>query len=85
LGLIGGWQIFLNGAWDVPTFLFDYMMVGVFLVLFVGWKFVKKTRWLRPEEVDLVTAVEEIEEYTRNFVPDHSMYAIFPVASKSSW
>jgi amino acid transporter len=71
LCLIGGWQVFLNGAWDVTTFMFDYMMVGVFPVLFVGWKFVKKTRWLMPEEVDSIRGAD-IEEYTRYFAPEPS-------------
>jgi len=61
-------------SWDVPTFLFDYMMVGIFPVLFFGWKFVKKTKWLKPYEVDLHSGVEEIEEYTRNYVPSVSRF-----------
>ncbi|KAF7895846.1 hypothetical protein EAF00_005861 [Botryotinia globosa] len=66
---VGGYTVFLPGAWDVPTFLFSYAMVGVFPIIFVGWKFVKKTKWLKPHEVILRThEVEEIEEYTRNYV-----------------
>lgn len=57
------------GQWDVPTFLFSYLMIGVFPVIFVGWKLIKKTKWLKPHEVQLRTAeVDEIEEYTRNYV-----------------
>ncbi|KAL1998780.1 hypothetical protein VTN02DRAFT_5582 [Thermoascus thermophilus] len=66
---VGGYTVFLPGNWDVPTFLFSYTMIGVFPVLFVGWKVVKRTKWRRPEEVDLVKGVAEIEEYTREFVP----------------
>jgi len=66
---VGGYTVFLPGNWDVPTFLFSYTMVGVFPVLFVGWKVVKRTRWRRPEEVDLIKDVAEFEEYTREFVP----------------
>lgn len=61
--------MFLPGQWDVPTFLFSYFMIGVFPILFIGWKVVKKSKWRKPEEVDLKGEVEEIEEYTRNFVP----------------
>lgn len=44
-------------------------MVGVFPVLFIGWKFFKKTKWMKPEDVVLRTKeVDEIEEYTRNYV-----------------
>ena len=55
--------------WNVPDFLFSYLMIGVFPVIFVSWKLIKKTKWLKPHEVQLRTAeVDEIEEYTRNYV-----------------
>lgn len=43
-------------------------MVMVFPVLFVGWKLIKKTTWIKSEDADLVTDVAEIDEYTRRFV-----------------
>lgn len=70
--LVGGYSIFLDDNFTVPDFLFQYMMVGIFPVIFVGWKVLKGTRFLRPEEVDLVTGVAEIDEYSRNYVPDPS-------------
>lgn len=54
----------------------DYMMVGVFPVLFLGWKVIKRTKWLQPHEVDLISGVEEIEEYTRNFIPSPSRWVM---------
>ncbi|KAF2471983.1 uncharacterized protein BDR25DRAFT_259261 [Lindgomyces ingoldianus] len=66
---VGGYTVFLKGQWDVPTFLFSYMMIFVFPVLFLGWKFIKRTKFMKPEEIDLYQDLEEIEEYTRNFVP----------------
>ena len=71
---VGGYPVFLPGMWNVETFLFSYTMIGVFPVLFVGWKVLKKTKWLRPEEVDLLRDVEEIEEYTRNYTPRPPKY-----------
>ena len=50
---VGGYTVFLPGQWSIPTFLFSYTMIGVFPILFVFWKFYKKTRWLGPNEVDL--------------------------------
>lgn len=43
-------------------------MIMVFPVLFMGWKIIKKTKMKALDEIDLVSGVEEIEEYTRNFV-----------------
>ncbi|KAH6678637.1 amino acid transporter-like protein [Halenospora varia] len=66
---VGGYTVFLEGQWDVPTFLFSYLMIFVFPVIFVGWKVLKKTKWLKPHEVILRTAeVDAIDEYTRNYV-----------------
>ena len=66
---VGGYTVFLPGMWDVPNFLFSYMMCAVFPILFVGWKIIKKTKWLKPEEVDLTKDLDEIAEYERNYMP----------------
>ena len=71
---VGGYAVFLPGRWSVPTFLFSYTMIGVFPVVFVVWKLLKRTKFLKPEEVDLRQGVEEIEEYTRDYVPIPSKY-----------
>ncbi|KAJ5787375.1 Amino acid/polyamine transporter I [Penicillium paradoxum] len=68
MAFVGGYTVFLPGRWSVPTFLFSYTMIGVFPVLYFGWKFIHKTKFLKPEEVDLTTGVPEIEEYTRDFI-----------------
>jgi amino acid transporter len=73
---VGGYTVFIDDNWDVPTFLFSYTMIGVFPVLFIGWKFLKRTKWMKPEEVDLRKDVAEIEEYTREFVPSPPRYVM---------
>ncbi|KAI5919066.1 amino acid transporter [Camillea tinctor] len=66
---IGGYTVFLPGNWNVPNFLFSYTMIGVCPVLYVGWKIIHKTRIHPPDLVDLHKDLEEVEEYTNNFVP----------------
>ncbi|CZR60941.1 probable carnitine transport protein [Phialocephala subalpina] len=66
---VGGYTVFLPGQWDVPTFLFSYLMVFLFPVIFIAWKVIKKTNWLKPHEVILRSPEnDEIDEYTRNYV-----------------
>jgi amino acid transporter len=66
---VGGYTVFLPGHWDTPTFLFSYLMVFAFPIIFISWKLLKKTKWLKPHEVILRTAeVDEIELYTANYV-----------------
>ncbi|KAK0712248.1 amino acid permease-domain-containing protein [Apiosordaria backusii] len=66
---VGGYTVFLPGKWDVPTFLFSYTMIAVCPILYLGYKFVKKTKVYRSDEIDLVKNVDEIEEYQRTYVP----------------
>lgn len=65
---VGGYTVFLPGMWDVPSFLFSYTMIAVFPILFVFWKFFKKTEFRRPQDVDLFQDLDDIEEYHRNFI-----------------
>jgi amino acid transporter len=65
---VGGYTVFLKGMWDVPSFLFSYLMVFAFPVLFIFWKLLKRTKWILAHEADLVTDLAEIEEYHRTFV-----------------
>jgi amino acid transporter len=45
-----------------------FLQVFLFPVLFIGWKVLKRTKFFKPHEVDLVTDLAEIEEYHRTFV-----------------
>lgn len=73
---VGGYTVFLPGNWDIPTFLFSYTMIGVFPVLYFGWKIVHRTQVKKPEEVDLLTGLDEIDEYERHYVPEKPSNAL---------
>lgn len=49
--------------WDVGSFFTYYAMVILMPILFFGWKYVKGTKWLKPEEVDLVWDAPYITAY----------------------
>ncbi|KAI2603615.1 amino acid permease/ SLC12A domain-containing protein [Hypoxylon sp. NC1633] len=66
---VGGYTVFLPGRWNVPTFLFSYLMIAICPFLFVGWKLIHKTRFHRAHERDLNRDVAMIEDYTAKFVP----------------
>ncbi|KAL6867138.1 amino acid permease/ SLC12A domain-containing protein [Trichoderma novae-zelandiae] len=71
MAFVGGYTVFLPlpGYWNVPDFLFSYAMIFVYPLLYFGYKFVRKTKIRKPEEVDLLKDVAEIEEYQNNYVP----------------
>ncbi|KAL4763156.1 putative general amino acid permease (Agp2) [Aspergillus foveolatus] len=82
MAFVGGYEVFLPGNWDVPTFLFSYTMIAVFPVIYFGWKIFHRTSIRKPEEVDLFTGVDEIEEYTRNYIPEP---ASNPISRFGDW
>lgn len=49
-------------------------MIGVFPVLYVGWKLIHKTKIYKPIEVDLIKDLDTIEEYERSYVPEPAKY-----------
>jgi amino acid transporter len=51
--LIIGYTVFINGEWDVTSFATSYLMVGFFPLAFLFWKFIKRTRYVRPGDADL--------------------------------
>jgi hypothetical protein len=75
---VGGYTVFLPTFWNIPDFLFSYTMIAVFPILFVAWKIVHKTKWVKPHEADLKKDLDEIEEYQRNYVPTPPKYVYSP-------
>ncbi|CEN59256.1 Putative General amino acid permease [Aspergillus calidoustus] len=51
--LVLGYTVFIDGNWDTTTFFTSYTMVGFFIVAFVFWKVVRRTRYVRLGEADL--------------------------------
>ena len=43
-------------------------MIGIFPVLYVGWKVIHKTKVHKPEEVDLKKNLDEIEEHEAAYI-----------------
>ncbi|KAB5542723.1 hypothetical protein GE09DRAFT_1290025 [Coniochaeta sp. 2T2.1] len=49
----GGYTLFLTGGWDVMLFFLDYGIIGGFILAFLFWKFVFKSKYVRPGTADL--------------------------------
>ncbi|CAH0014436.1 unnamed protein product [Clonostachys rhizophaga] len=54
LVIISGYTAFLK-PFNVATFITSYVVIVIFLVLYVGWKLIKKTTWVKLEDMDLIT------------------------------
>ena len=76
---VGGYTVFLPGMWNIPNFLFSYLMIIVFPVILLVWKLVKKNKWRKPEEVDLLMGKAEIDAYEAEYVEPPPRYASPPL------
>jgi len=59
--LIAGLKVFFH-KFNITDFLTAYFNIALFTSLYFGYKFIKRTRVWRPEEMDLVTGIPTIEE-----------------------
>ncbi|KAJ6539054.1 amino acid permease-domain-containing protein [Mycena capillaripes] len=61
-----GWAVFLDGKWVPATFVTNYLPFILFPILYAGakfyyWRTGKGFAWKRPEDLDYVTDIAEIE------------------------
>lgn len=55
-------------------YLLRYTSVAAFPILYVAWKAIHRTKIYPPAEVDLQQDLDEVEEYTRNYIPNPPRY-----------
>lgn len=67
LVLLGYGYYAFRPKWDVEVFFQNYSMQILAFILFVGWKLIKRTRYIRPTEVDLVWERPQIDAYEATF------------------
>jgi amino acid transporter len=66
---IQGYVVFLPGAWVIGTFFTYYTMIFVCILLFIVWKVIKKTKFVRPQDADLVWDKPIIDVYEESIDP----------------
>lgn len=66
--IIYGYSVFMPGWWDIGTFFSFYTMVFACIVLFLFWKVVKRTKFVKSHEADLVWERPIIDAYEAAYV-----------------
>ena len=56
-----GWAVFLEGNWNVESFVTNYLPFALFPVLYIGGKLWLRAPLVKLEEMDLVSGLKEIE------------------------
>ncbi|KAK8041411.1 hypothetical protein PG994_014418 [Apiospora phragmitis] len=69
--LAAGYDLFLDGGWDVMWFFLDYGMIAFFVAAFAFWKLAFRSTYVRPGTTDLSIGGlrEEIDSYEAMYVP----------------
>lgn len=67
--LTGGFYNFIHGNFSIESFFTRYFIIPLAIALFTFWKLFKKTRYLRPEEVDLQSIFDDIKE-NLEYIPE---------------
>lgn len=60
--LTGGFKNFVHGHFLISSLFSSYFVIPMSIVLYIGWKLLKRTRFLRPEEVQLEILFKDVEE-----------------------
>lgn len=58
-----GYEIFLNGNWNIGSFFSHYTMALLAMATFCGWKIGNRTRPVAPEKADLVWARPAVDRH----------------------
>ncbi len=58
----GGFTVFTHGNWNANSFVSSYLDIPLVIVFFLGWKVIKKTKWVRLEDLPLREAIDEAYE-----------------------
>ncbi|CEP62632.1 uncharacterized protein LALA0_S06e00144g [Lachancea lanzarotensis] len=71
--LTGGFYNFIHGHFNIESFFTRYFIIPLAIGLFTFWKLFKKTKYLRPEEVDLKAIFEDIAQNPEHIPPKYSL------------
>lgn len=57
----GGYTVLTHGRWDANGFVSSYLDIPLVIVLFVGWKFFKKTKWVNLDDLPLNEVIQQAQ------------------------
>lgn len=60
--LTQGFSVFVKGHWDTGQFITTYAVIPIFFILAIGWKVIKRTKFVDPKKVDLQAIFDHIEK-----------------------
>ena len=74
---LSGFSVFLKGHWDTATFVTYYIPLMFAPILFGVASFVMKSRFVKAEEMDFVTGLDEVIADTYDEPPPKNIWEKF--------
>ncbi|TXT06185.1 hypothetical protein VHUM_03658 [Vanrija humicola] len=59
--LTNGFRVFTKGNWSAAGFITSYLDIGLVTAAYTIWKLVKRTKWVRLEDIPLEAILREVE------------------------
>ncbi|GMG20173.1 unnamed protein product [Ambrosiozyma monospora] len=66
IAITKNFTVFIHG-FEYKSFITGYIGIPIYLIAIFGWKIIKKTKTVKPEEADLVTYKDVIDAETEEF------------------
>ncbi|KAL1412631.1 hypothetical protein Q8F55_000378 [Vanrija albida] len=60
--LFNNFGVFLKGNFVASNFIASYITIPIFAVCWIGWKVVKRTKWIPLDQIDFVSGRRELDE-----------------------
>lgn len=67
--LTGGYTTFVHGHWDTETFVSSYINIPLWIAFYVGYKYIKKTKFISLEDVPVMKFIEVAERNPEPVAP----------------
>lgn len=71
------WSVFLKDNWSTSTFVTNYLPLWLFPILWISYKYIKKTHFVRASEMDFVSGLEAIEAECHDEAPPSTILGKF--------
>ncbi|CCH43437.1 High-affinity glutamine permease [Wickerhamomyces ciferrii] len=63
-----GYTSLMPGRWDIGSFLTSYLMILLDIVVYIGYKLIKRTKMINSAEADLFTGLDEVEQHEMEYL-----------------
>jgi amino acid transporter len=61
--LTNGYGVFIKDNWSFSGFFTAYFTIAFFLTIYLGWKILKCTPFIKAEDMDFKTGLAEVEAH----------------------